>query len=102
MVLIAADTSPLRYAVMAEMRHHKTPAIVREWARKLQSFLIDDRDGVRMARLKGFRVTGTLGVLEEYARSGFITIDDALARVAARSGGHLTEKADRALPNVRK
>ncbi len=142
MVLVVADTSPLRYlveinlehllpklfdtiwipgAVVAELSHHKAPSIVREWARRLPDWivvrdlesthpvfielagldrgereaiglaetlnadllLIDERAATRMAILRGFDTTGTLGVLEDAARAGFISIDDALARLAA-------------------
>ena len=44
--------------------------------------LMDERFGVRLARQQGFTVTGTLGVLVEAARRGFISIDEALARLA--------------------
>jgi predicted nucleic acid-binding protein len=47
--------------------------------------LIDERAGVRVARAQGFSVTGTLGVLVEAARSGLISIDEALARLAQTS-----------------
>lgn len=43
--------------------------------------LIDERPGARVAREQGFTVTGTLGVLVEAARSGFVSIDEALARL---------------------
>ena len=164
MVLVVADTSPLRYlveinlehllpklydticipgAVVAEMRHHKTPAIVREWARRLPDWivvqdlesthpvfielagldrgereaiglakilnadllLIDDRAGARTALLRGFDVTGTLGVLVEAARAGFTSIDESLARLAAtnfRRTPELFEQArERALETKR-
>jgi predicted nucleic acid-binding protein len=35
----------------------------------------------RVARAQGFTVTGTLGILVEGARSGLISIDEALARL---------------------
>lgn len=44
--------------------------------------LIDERAGTRVAREQGFTVTGTLGVLVEAARSGFVSIDEPLARLA--------------------
>lgn len=44
--------------------------------------LIDERPGARVARGRGFTVTGTLGVLVEGARAGFVSIDEALARLA--------------------
>ena len=43
---------------------------------------MDERFGVRVARELGFVVTGTLGVLVEAARSGLISIDEPLARLA--------------------
>ena len=43
--------------------------------------LIDERHGARIARQQGFAVTGTLGVLVEAARAGFVSIDEALARL---------------------
>jgi predicted nucleic acid-binding protein len=47
--------------------------------------LIDERAGVQVARTQGFTVTGTLGVLVEAARSGFVSIDEALERLAPTS-----------------
>jgi predicted nucleic acid-binding protein len=44
--------------------------------------VIDERTGVRVAIELGFRVTGTLGVLVESAKSGLIPIEEALARLA--------------------
>ena len=43
--------------------------------------LMDDRKGVRMARGKGFRVTGTLGILEIAARREMLDLADAFARL---------------------
>lgn len=45
--------------------------------------LMDDRDGVAVARSKGFAVTGTLGVLDLAARRGMIRLNDAFARLGA-------------------
>ena|ERR1700722_12995271 len=55
-----------------------------ELAKQIQAnlLLIDERAGGRVAREQGFRVTGTLFVLVEAARSGLISIDEALARLA--------------------
>ena len=43
--------------------------------------LIDDREGVIAARLKGFRVAGTLGVLSMASQSGFLNLVDAFERL---------------------
>lgn len=43
--------------------------------------LMDDRDGVRVARNKGFRVIGTLRVLELGARRGLLDLADAFERI---------------------
>ena len=140
MILVVADTAPLHYlviighesllpllftkvwipaTVVSELRHQRAPAVVRQWAGQLPSWvevrrvdapaqahelagldrgewgaielakeiranllLMDERTGVRIAREQGFTVTGTLGVLVEAARSGLISIDEALARLA--------------------
>jgi predicted nucleic acid-binding protein len=47
--------------------------------------LMDDRDGVTVARSKGFAVTGTLGILDLAARRDLIRLDDALERLKATS-----------------
>jgi predicted nucleic acid-binding protein len=43
--------------------------------------LMDDRDGVRVARNKGFRVIGTLRVLDLGARRGLLDLAEAFERV---------------------
>ena len=143
MILVVADTSPLRYlvetgyesllprlfttvwipgTVTAELRHSRSPAVVREWAlqfpswvvvrqveslpdahewvgldrgewesielaRRIQAdlLLIDERAGVRVARAQGLAVTGTLGIMVEGARSGLISIEEALTRLTQTS-----------------
>jgi len=47
--------------------------------------LMDDRDGVTVARSKGFAVTGTLGILDLAARRDLIRLDEALERLKATS-----------------
>lgn len=59
MIIVVADTAPLRYLVL----------------------LIDERSGALAARRQGFTVTGTLGVLVEAARLGLVSIEDALDRL---------------------
>jgi predicted nucleic acid-binding protein len=43
--------------------------------------LLDDRQGVRVARNKGFRVIGTLRVLQLAARRGLLDLADAFERI---------------------
>jgi predicted nucleic acid-binding protein len=43
--------------------------------------LMDDRAGVRAARTRGFRVIGTLRVLDLAARRGFLDLADAFERI---------------------
>lgn len=43
--------------------------------------LMDDRDGVSVARSKGFSVTGTLGILDLAAKRGLIQLGDAFERL---------------------
>ena len=40
--------------------------------------LIDDRDGVNVARSRGFAVTGTLGILDLAAARGLIRLNEAV------------------------
>ena len=47
--------------------------------------LMDDRDGVTVARSKGFAVTGTLGIIDLAARRDLIRLDEALERLRATS-----------------
>ena len=43
--------------------------------------LMDDRKGVKTARSKGFRVTGTLGILELAAQAGLLDVAQAVERL---------------------
>src|SRR5271166_4856963 len=43
--------------------------------------LMDDRDGVVLARRRGFAVTGTLGILDLAAGRGLIRLGDVIARL---------------------
>ncbi len=53
--------------------------------------LIDERAGVRCARARGFMVTGTLGILVQAARFGFIPIDEALESLGRTNFRHTAE-----------
>lgn len=47
--------------------------------------LMDERLGVRLARRRGFMVTGTLGILVQAARRGLVDIDEVMARLETTS-----------------
>lgn len=69
-------------------------------ARKAELILMDERAGVRIARSRGLQVQGTLGVLIEAARTGFVDIDIAIARLSStsfRSTSGLFEAARRSV-----
>ena len=47
--------------------------------------LMDDRDGVRVARSKGFRVAGTLGILAMASTHGLLNLAEAFDRIKRTS-----------------
>jgi predicted nucleic acid-binding protein len=47
----------------------------------IKSILIDERKGVRVARDRGFRVAGTLALIERFAERGWVDFEDAIARL---------------------
>lgn len=62
--------------------------------------LIEDRRSVRIARALGFRVTGTLGLLEQAAERGLIRFSEhseRLRRTSFRSPEGLIDEMDRKL-----
>jgi len=52
---------------------------------KADLVLLDDREGVAIARREGLVVTGTLGVLDLAARRGMVDLAEAFARLKATS-----------------
>jgi predicted nucleic acid-binding protein len=48
---------------------------------RAELLLMDDRDGVNVARNRGFAVTGTLGILDLAASRGMIRVKDAVERL---------------------
>lgn len=56
-------------------------AIVLASALNADLLLMDDRKGVKAARGKGLRVTGTLGILELATRSGLVDFEQAVGRL---------------------
>jgi len=49
----------------------------------VKSILIDERKGTRVARERGFRVAGTLALIERFSERSWIDFDDAIARLRA-------------------
>jgi predicted nucleic acid-binding protein len=47
--------------------------------------LMDDRDGVLVARSKGFQVAGTLGILPVAAERGLVSLAEAFERIKQTS-----------------
>ena len=99
MIVVVADTSPLNHliqihcehllpalyervlvpaAVMAELDHPATPA-----AAHADLLLIDEKLGVRLARQRGLKVIGTLGVLVQGAERGLVDIDATVDHLRA-------------------
>lgn len=56
-------------------------AIALATARHADLLLMDDRQGVALARHKGFAVIGTLGILDLAARRGLLNLGEAFARL---------------------
>lgn len=135
-MIVISDTSPINYlvligeiellpqlfgqvilphAVLTELSHTRTPALVRSWIAappawlevrtpatvdpnlgpdlgereaislalemKADLLLVDDKKARRLARARGLRLTGTLGVLELAATKGLVDLEDAFARL---------------------
>src|SRR6266403_2677255 len=107
LVLIqAADILPNLYrtvlippAVKAELAHANTPAIVRAWISQLDAgereaislaselqatlLLMDERDGVTIARHRGLKVVGTLAALDLAAAHGLVELQTMFERLRA-------------------
>lgn len=73
-------------------------------AASLQASLIlmDDRAGVAAARTAGFRVTGTLGLLDVAARRGWLDLADAFGRLRTTSFRYRPELLDALLSEYRR
>ncbi len=59
--------------------------------------LMDDRDGVLIARSKGFRVAGTLGILSMAAEYRLISLSEAFERIKRTSFHYQQEIMDQML-----
>lgn len=63
--------------------------------------LMDDREGVLAARSRGFRVTGTLGILSIAASQNFIELSDAFDRLKRTNFHYQQEIMDQLLADSR-
>jgi hypothetical protein len=68
---------------VAKLDEGERAAIALALAVKAELVLMDDREGVGIARVRGLAVTGTLGVLDLAARRGLIDLAAALERLEA-------------------
>lgn len=68
---------------------------------KADLILLDDREGVRAARNKGFRVVGTLRVLRLAAQRGFLDWDDAFDRLKRTNFRYRQEVVDEIVREMR-
>jgi predicted nucleic acid-binding protein len=59
--------------------------------------LMDDRDGVRIARSKGFRVTGTLGILAMASTHGLLNLAESFDRIKQTSFHYQQDVMDKFL-----
>ena len=70
---------------MATLDAGEQAAIALAIAFKADLVLMDDRDGVAVARRKGLAATGTLGVLDLAAQGGLVDLAAAFERLKATS-----------------
>jgi predicted nucleic acid-binding protein len=68
---------------LAELHEGERDAIQLAFDLGIKLLLIDERAGAHVAREQGFFVTGTVGILLGAAELGYISLEDALTRLAA-------------------
>lgn len=69
---------------------------------KADLVLMDDRDGVTLARRRGLRVTGALGILALAARRGLVDLAAAFTRLKATNFRYPPEIMDALLAQQEK
>ena len=72
------STSELGNVVIEGLDEGEAAAIVLAEFLHADLLLIDERDGFRVARKRGFQVTGTLGVLDIAAERGLVNFAEAI------------------------
>jgi len=76
---------------LAALDDGEQAAIALASATNADLLLMDDRDGVAVARARGVEVTGTLGVLDRAALRGLIDLSTAFAALRA-TNFHVNQK----------
>jgi len=76
---VVADTGPIHYLLLIE--HIGVLPALFAAALSADLLLMDDRQGTRIARKKGFRVIGTLRVLDLAARRSLLDLAEAFERI---------------------
>lgn len=91
-MIVVSDTSPLNclnlideIAAPAKLGAGERNAIALAHEIGARWLLIDERDGSRFALEQGLSVIGTLAVLEQAARRGWVDLADALDRLRGTS-----------------
>jgi predicted nucleic acid-binding protein len=98
MLVVVADTSPIRYLV--EIGH--VGVLPQLFERIFIPSLVYDelrhpsapRKGAAVALQKGFQITGTLGLLTRSAQRGILDLAEALARLKRTNFHHRQELFD--------
>src|ERR1019366_2332553 len=67
---------------------------------RAELILMDDRDGVLVARSKGFRVAGTLGILSMAAERSLVDLAEAFERIKQTSFHYRQETMDQLLADA--
>jgi predicted nucleic acid-binding protein len=91
------QTDRVRYASMEKLDAGEEDAIALAIELHADLILMDDRDGVLIARSKGFRVTGTLGILSMAAEHLLLDLAEAFERLRQTSFHYRQETMDRLL-----
>lgn len=69
--------------ILAGLHRGEAEAIPLTEQERAGLLLMDDRKGARVARQRGLEVMGTLGVLLQAGKGGFLNLDDALTPLEA-------------------
>jgi predicted nucleic acid-binding protein len=73
--------SPFDDAALESLDNGEKAALALAASLAADLVLMDDREGVRVAHNKGFRVLGTLGILALGSRRGLLDLLDAFERI---------------------
>jgi predicted nucleic acid-binding protein len=90
-------TAHVHDASMEELDAGEEDAIALAVELRADLILMDNRDGVRIARNKGFRVAGTLGILSMAAEGCLVNLAEAFERIKRTSFHYRQETMDQLL-----